>query len=751
MWAGVAIVTLLAIYRLRQFPYHLSWSAAWEGIRPLLGETLWAAIKVCAFWGWGTLVLGGLALRVEPELDQFDAILAGAGGVWILAFLLGNLLGPIRLFNSATLWGLLALGTARLWRNPPRHRKLQAVSSGQKLAALAVLLLAVSYFPLQLGSPVVPFMDVLSYPSSVQRILTFGIYDPFNNDPYGCWGPYAQTPALELFYAALAMGSHTHPAALAQSAAMLPMAALMIFATWRLGKTVFDDTAGGVAGLLLFFTCLFRRAQGMRGTAVDFALVALGLAFFMSRGSRLLFATGALMLGCSIASHAIDGAFAMSVAGVGVVLWLAESGSGRFAAGVVALAGAALVALPEYLIALAHPRPYPVIPAGQLVGVAAICLAARWMLPDAASRDRRLFAVLNRALIAFFILAVLYRHAATQFTLYQQIADNLPLLTLFCFAGLIAAFVVPWPVDQTRYSGLVAVALLLGIAGEYLDPVLRTLSYTPAGGMMASDISIKLWDYWCPFFLTLPAGYLFALAYDRWSRPGTLFILLALLIYPWRQAPQPLDYDSLEHSISEHWAFNLHTASLGYWTGHTDRRWLFGPTDMNLIKVLDDEVAAGRITPATHILHLCTSVSQWWSLLEFPVLTGINDDPIEDQHDPNNLWEGGSRVRGMNDLARALAAAPPYILEQISPPPGTGDPPPGYQTIYESLSVKLYRRNALAEVNIPANRWHAYPLLAGLVLWVAAGLLVLGQRGRSAMGAHDETPPVTSFADVGKG
>jgi len=189
---------------------------------------------------------------------------------------------------------------------------------------------------------------------------------------------------------------------------------------------------------------------------------------------------------------------------------------------------------------------------------------------------------------------------------------------------------------------------------------------------------------------------------------------------------------------------------LGYWTGHSDRRWLFGPTDMNLIKVLDREVAAGRITPATHILHLCTNVSPW-SLLEFPVLTGINDDPIEDQHDPNNLWEGGSRVRGMNDLVRALAAAPPYILAQVSPPPGTGVPPPGYQTIYESLPVKLYRRSDLAEVNIRANGWHVYALLPGLVLLVAAGLMVLGHRGRRAMGAQDETPPVTSFADAGKG
>jgi hypothetical protein len=547
------------------------------------------------------------------------------------------------------------------------------------------------------------------------------------------------------------MGSHTYPAALAESAAMLPMAALMIFATWRIGKTVFDDTAGGVAGLLLFFTCLFRRAQGMRGTAADFVLVGLGLAFFMSRSSRVLFVAGALILGCSIGSHAIDGALAMIVAGVGVILWLAESDYRRVAAGVVAMAGAVLVALPEYLIALGHPAPYPVIPAAQLAGVAAICGAARWILADGASRDRWLFAVLNRALIAFLILAVLYRHAMTNFTLYQQIADNLPLLTLFCFGGLIAAFVVPWQANEARYAGLVAVALLLGIAGEYLDPILRTLSQTPAGGMMASDIRIKLWDYWCPYFLTLPAGYLFALAYDRWSRPATLFILLTLLIYPWQQAPHPVDYDSLEHSISEHWAFNLHTASLGYWAGHTDRRWLFDSTQMNLIKVLDSEVAAGRITSATHILHLCTNVSQWWSLIEFPVLTGINDDPIEYQHDPNNLWEGGSRVRGMNELPSALSVDPPYILEQVTPPPGTGDPPPGYQTIYQSSPVKLYRRDDLAQVNVPANHGFVYRSLPGLAAVVAAFLLVLGHRGRRTKGAHDETSPVTSFADAGKG
>ena len=64
---------------------------------------------------------------------------------------------------------------------------------------------------------------------------------------------------------------------------------------------------------------------------------------------------------------------------------------------------------------------------------------------------------------------------------------------------------------------------------------------------------------------------------------------------------------------------------------------------MALIETLKQEVAANRITPKTHILHLCNDISSW-SLVQFPVLTGINDDPIEIHHDPNNLWEGGSRA-----------------------------------------------------------------------------------------------------------
>lgn len=704
VWSGLAIVTLLAIHRLRDFPYHVSWSAAYAGIRTVLPITAWNALKVWIFWAWSAAVLAGIALKLDRELMLSDALLAGAGGLWVFAYLLGNLLGPIGLYNTPTVWGLLALGSVYLWRSPPTIT-VGAWTSGQKLAVLATALLAISYLPLQLGSPVPPFMDVLSYPSSAQRILTFHVYLPFNNDPYGCWGPYAQTPALELFYALLALGSHARFATLAETAAMVPMSALLFFGTYRLGKTLFNDTAGGIAALFIFATCILRRAQGMRGTAVDFALLGLGLAFFLDPGRRrILMALGAAMLGTAVAAHAIDGGFAMIVASAALLFWIAEGDFRRVQAGVLSLAGATLLALPEFAIGLARTLRYPILPICLLAGVVLIVVGVNRLRDDSTTGDHARLRWLNVALIGALVLAVIYRHAVEPYSLYAQIAGNLPILTLFCFIGLVGAAgtIYGEGASAMPYAAMVVVALSLGIVGEYLDAILRPISQSAATGMMVSDLRIKLWDYWVPYFLTLPAGFLFSVAYDRWSKPATFFALLTILIYPWNQIKDPVDYDSVEHSITEQWAFNLQTAADGYWSGHSDRRWTFGNDEMPLIDRLEQEILDGYITTATHVLHICNDISSW-SLVQFPVLTGINDDPLEYNHDPNNLWEGGSRVRGLPDLPAKLAERPAYILEQVPPRAPLDNQPAGYVLILSSGYLRLYRRHDLTPTPVHSH------------------------------------------------
>jgi hypothetical protein len=734
-WLGLAIVALLAIHRLRDFPTTLSWRDAFEGVRAVAGSTVPAALRVWLFWAVSAGVIAGCALRVDADLELSDAILIGCAGPWVLAPVIGNMLGPVGLLSGATLWGLLALGAAWLWRRPPRF-KLHALTSGQKLALLATGLLAVSYLPLQLASPVVPFMDVLSYPSSVQRILTFHVYLPFDNDPYGCWGRYAVTPYLELFYTILALGSGLHLAVLAESAAMMPMAALLIFSAYRLGKTIFCDTAGGMASLLLFATCLFRRAQGMRGTAVAFVLIGLGFAFFMdSQRRRITLAVGAAMLGTAVGSHAIDGALGLITAGIGLSLWLAEGDFNRFLAGAIALAGASLCAVPELLVGLDSPMPYPVIPLILLGGGALIVAGAAVLSPAVVARRDFELRVSSVLMIGGLVFLTLFRHAFAPDSLYAKVESNLPLLFVFSFAGLVAALgiVLGEQPLRCRYAALAAVTLMLGLLADCVDPALRAIGHTAATQMMTGDVSIKLTDYWSPYFLIFPAGFLFALACDRWSAPLTLFVLLTILIYPWQQFAAPVDYDSLEHAISEQWAFNLHTAATGYWIGDNDHHWKFDHDGWRLIEALNQEIAAGRITPATHILHLTDTISSW-SMVQFSIMTGINDDPIEYQHDPNNQWEGGSRVRGLDQLGAAMKDRPPYILIQDRPPAWFRDPPPGYDQIYLNYSdlkwrpyaVRLYRRQDLAGFSPPpASASFGRRLGLGLLLMVLAFLILV--------------------------
>ncbi len=209
--AGLAAASL--IY-LRNFPYPHDLRLALQAIVALAPQTGWSALKVWLVWAWMALIIGAVSRRLDPRIEHFDAYLAGAAGTWVFAYLAGNLLGPLGLFRGPTLW--IAIAAATLWL---RHDLAQLVSCeftpGMKLALIAAALAVFSLFPLQLSSPVVPYMDALSWPAAAQRIVTFGKYLPFDNDPYGCWGPNVQSPALELFYAMLALGAHCRLAVMA--------------------------------------------------------------------------------------------------------------------------------------------------------------------------------------------------------------------------------------------------------------------------------------------------------------------------------------------------------------------------------------------------------------------------------------------------------------------------------------------------------------------------------------------------------
>ncbi len=693
VWLGLAVVTALAIYRLRDFDYPLtplSWIHAWRAIAPILPETAWAAFRVWTFWALSSCAIAGLLRRYDPTIEAGDAVLAGAVGVWVLAYVLGNLVGPLGLMRSWLVWLLLIAAIAPQLRDL-RAFKFKPPSNGQKLALIGWALLSVSLLPLQLGSPVPPFMDVLNHPAAVQRILTFHRYLPFDNDPYGAYGARVQAPAVELFYAVLALGAGCKMGALAETAAMVPMAGLLIFSAYRLGRTLFGDTAGGMASLFMFFTCFFRREQGMRATAVVFALVGIGLAFFLDpRRNRTLFASGAMVLGTAVAVHAIGGALAMLAAASAAVFWLASGDFSRSLAAIICLTGALMLAVPELLIGTEHSVSYPILPAIQLAGVAVIVAGAARLRAQGPERSLVTPALNAAAVVGLFALLV-YRLWFTG-SIFVDVMHNLPMLSVFAALGLIAAAILGFvEKGSVPATGVLAVSLIVGVAAEIANNYLGPTVSAPAERDMLGNLMSKLVDYWIPFILIFPAGLLFALLHDRVSRPLAVFAVLTILMYPWTRAESAQDYDSLEHAISEQWALNLGRAESGYWAGTTDGRWTIGEDGFALVDVLQKEVRAGRITPATHILHLTDSTSAW-GLEQVAIFTGIDDDPIDFHYDPNNIFQAGSRIHGPDDLPAALARRPPYILEQCPAPPWMGDPPAGYDKIFEGGNLRLYRR-----------------------------------------------------------
>ncbi len=689
--AGLLLLCAASLWALREPFSTYVWTVRFVGFAQVLPVTAWAALKLWTFWAIAAAIIGLVLLRIDPGLGLCDAVIGGAAGVWIAAYVAGNLLGPIGLFRTWSIW--LGVIAAAVWiaRDPPRLER-RTPSAGQWLALLACGLMAVGLLPLQLGSPVPPYMDVLNLPAAVQRILTFRKYLPFDNDPYGYWNPTIQNPGLELFYAFLGVGSHIRLGVLAVTAAMVPMAGLIVLATYRLGRSLAGDAAGGLAALVMFAGTGFMRAQQMRGTAVAFALVAIGLAFFADPERRpLRTALGALALATAVASHAIDGAFAFATATIVVAMRFFDGDLRNVLREGACLAAALLVALPEFAVALQMRLPYPVLPVAQLLGIALIWLAAR-RLPPRPEGEGAFGKWLQRVAIFVALVLVAMQPAGVLHTVYA----TFPTLAVVCVAGFLFALSAARPRDGTGIWVAAAALILAVLAQQLINFRLLALSGAQAEFGL-SDVVYKLEEYWGPYFLIFPAALPFDWLYRKVSRTLAIAILLVLVIFPWRQQPESDIYYN-EHSLAEEWAVDWANAKLGWWSNSPDRRWVQSPAELRLSDVLRGEIGAGRITTDTHIVHVTTRATSWKDVLLHSVYTGIDDDVYVAE--PDSPLDKGAyangRIRPIMLLTQALANRPPYIVVYDSPPAPVALPPPGYDEIFHDDGVRLFRRTGLA-------------------------------------------------------
>ncbi len=646
----------------------------WD-LRGIWKDTLPAALEAAAFWAIGVAVLGGVARRFDPTLDVVDRILAGVIGLWAVAYVGANVLGPIGLFRAWTIWTVLIL--CWVWQ---RRRPVAAppftFSPGEQLLALAALVTVPVVFLVQMGCPVPPYMDILATPASAQRVLTFGRYLPFDSDPYGYWGPSLQCPGTELLYALVALGSTIRPAVLAVSASILPLTLAFIIATYRLGRSLGGDVAGGFATLLLPATVMLHVLPYSHGRFVAFVPAVAALAFLAEPSrSPVRVALGAVALALAIASHAIIGALAALVATIIVV---------REWWGIVVLVGAGLLAMPEVLIALTLAVPYPVLPLLQLAGLTVIVWAAPRL------RDLGLEWRSVRIVAAVAALAILVW--CPEWSGVRIVARRYPLL----FAGGLLGFAATPFLPRRVFVVPFAFGVLTSFAVDAVSRLWWQKIPSPTIGLAVEDLYHKV-EYWLPFMLLWPTAMLVRRLVDAVGLRIPLYATVALVAFPWLCRTQVCDPNLASHSLVQQWAHSVEFSKSGYWASMGDRRWAQSPAQFKLRDILLDEVAAGRITPATHIAQLEPYVILYQDTVLFTVYTGINGDTYVQDWKLDRSTAAG-RFYPIEQFAKRLETdPPPYVVihERTLNARALRTVPPlpeGYEELLAEDGVRLWRR-----------------------------------------------------------
>ncbi len=618
--------------------------------------TLAAAVRVGLFWGVFAAVLGAILLRLDASMGFTDAILGGAILVWVIAFLVGNALGPLGLMNVWTVRGTMLAAALLLFRLGLPSQRPGRLSHGQWLVVLTLGIVGPGLLAVQLGAVVPPFMDVLATPASAQRVLTFGIYEPLDSDPYGYWDAGSQCPAAELLYAFLALGSGVPFAVLGQTAAIVPLGVLLLIAIYRFGRAIGDDRAGGFAVLLVLATMFFRVLPYSHGRTITYVLAAAGLAWFVEvKGSTVRRVLAGLALGTAVGSHAVVGALAMGVAALTVVCTTFDLGLRKTLAAVGLLAGASLVAAPEVAVGLRLAMPYPILTLAQALGVLVVVLCGRTLAGEPLHRR-----LVTRLLGCALGLGLLWAWAQSPPLVGGMQSHHVRFPLLWALAGLgLGSMVVVDGLGRVR-TGLVVVAIAIGLgAGAERVSAEWWRTFADPRVQIAVQGFYRKVGYWYPFVWVLPAGFLLA-RLARWTSTGFATVaLLVALFYPW--GPQQ-DPNSHHQSIAEMWAQQAALAKGGYWGSAGHRRWAQTEAELELSRILRAEVDAGRITFATHVLHVEPFVLLNQDVVLFSVYTGINDDTYIYKDWEPDISNVGGRVFPRRELPAALAKRPPYVV-----------------------------------------------------------------------------------------
>jgi len=725
-----------------------TYDGALNGVLSQLSTTGPAAILV-AVATMGNVLAGAIALRLlgTPAFRGLsDVALAGFAAAVLLDAGMLFLLGSVGSFGWPELLALhVALAVAYIATR--RQRPLMAVPirlRTMRPAAWWLLVIAIWAGPIivQLASPAVPFLDVLpNHVAPVEHIRVFGSFATLTTSPSPIYGP----SRLMLGYVAL-LGQLTTitnlDAILADAAFALPLTILIALAVRRLARELFGSNASFWVLLTFPLTFTFMRIPDSRDTVVVFPLAAWALSTIAAELSarRRLAARGVPPSGMDSASpsrrpdlaltFALGGAFLVHPL-VGLVAFTAACGalilypaslSRRL---LPALGGGLILAVPQLFTMSGIGAPAWAGAVFVLAGVAAAFGLAHFVgaLAQALSRgsprpDRRRAVVerapagftaridlvelaravlVGSAIIAFLVLAARQilpsgdpAHPADP---AGELMVDFPHLVWLCLAGALLSIL-----RLGRGWTLLGCGIAAGLAAWAASGFVGYANLTEQAVHYEVPKSI---EYWLPVMLAVgAAGALAAVCRERrlgLLRPAAVGVFLLVAVYPITE-PLATNVQIGEHRGSESLGLALREAESGYWVGYPDSRLIIDAPRRQVVDELRSEERAGRLGPATRVLHIAASFQQWASV-PIGVFTGAMETSISLQPELSIHTEGG-RLLGFDQLEQEMASGYGYVVLE---PAGLGSDlvarttadlsAGGYRQIWSNSQAAIYARS----------------------------------------------------------
>ncbi len=662
-----------------------------DAIFALLPVTLPAALLVIVASLTNIGIAGLLVQRLLPsgERSLVAVVLAAYGGAVLLDVALLYTLGGLRLFTWPVLiavhLGLLAV----VWvtRHPLRRPVLTPFQPHLGWALVAAVWSAPIL--LQLASPVVPFMDVLpNLVAPVEHLRTFGQFDPLTTSPSPIYG----ASRLSIGYVGL-LGAITTlsglPAAQAISAFIAVEVAFVAVAVVAIARSAAGRHAVFWALIAFAMTQPFARLADDRSRIVAIPILAwtvievLRAARHDSAPRRTAWTIG-LGLGATLLMHAVMGAFLALV-----LLALVAVQPARHRSVMPGLAMAAILALPQ---------------AGVMVGIRVPTLLAILAVPVAAgvclAVDRiasiRLAGLrAARVTLGLGIGTLIVAADAVVPALVRWFSDFGPLVP---FLGLTGLAGLGWVRSSARplLIAMLAVGVLAGTAAHLVPTETDSLVWQSVRYEIPKEVHT-----WLPIALAIGAAALLAGLARRihpaeWLRPGwrlgAVAAWLVIAAVPLRLEPiGPLHVG--ERHLAENLAIQLRYAADGFWTGYPDSRWVIDDAQRQVLAVIRREIADGRITAATRLLHVARTYQQWEAI---PV--GVFSGVIETVVSPDStetIHTVGGRLVPFDRLSAELANDYDYLLvEWRGLPPEVAQMIGGFEPIFTGEQAQLLRRRS---------------------------------------------------------